>query len=62
MLQVYDRVLASRSVSTLVLLATLAALLYGFQCLLDILRARVMLRNPSLRNNRALGWTIREFR
>ncbi|HEY8337731.1 MAG TPA: type I secretion system permease/ATPase [Tardiphaga sp.] len=44
MLQVYDRVLASRSVSTLVGLAVLAAALYGFQCLFDILRARVLLR------------------
>lgn len=44
MLQVYDRVLASRSVSTLVGLALLAAGLYLFQALLDIIRARVLLR------------------
>ncbi|MER9841783.1 type I secretion system permease/ATPase [Mesorhizobium australicum] len=44
MLQVYDRVLASGSVSTLVGLVVLAAGLYAFQCLLDILRARVLLR------------------
>ncbi|MER9534220.1 type I secretion system permease/ATPase, partial [Mesorhizobium sp. M0309] len=43
MLQVYDRVLASGSVSTLVGLVVLAAGLYAFQCLLDILRARVLL-------------------
>jgi len=44
MLQVYDRVLASGSVPTLVGLAVLAAGLYAFQSLLDILRARVLLR------------------
>ncbi len=44
MLQIYDRVLASRSISTLVLLAILAAGLYAFQALLDILRSRVLLR------------------
>lgn len=44
MLQVYDRVLSSRSVSTLVGLAVLAAGLYIFQALLDIIRSRVLLR------------------
>lgn len=44
MLQVYDRVLSSRSVSTLVGLAVLAAGLYAFQALLDIIRSRVLLR------------------
>lgn len=44
MLQVYDRVLASGSVSTLVGLVVLAAGLDAFQCLLDVLRARVLLR------------------
>ncbi|WP_188823041.1 type I secretion system permease/ATPase [Brucella endophytica] len=44
MLQVYDRVLASGSVPTLVGLAVLAAGLYTFQALLDIIRARVLLR------------------
>nr|WP_245310791.1 type I secretion system permease/ATPase [Bradyrhizobium valentinum] len=44
MLQVYDRVLASRSVSTLIGLATLAAVLFGFQSLLDVIRGRVLLR------------------
>ena len=44
MLQVYDRVLASRSISTLVLLAILAVILYAFQSALDILRARALLR------------------
>ncbi|WP_413713156.1 type I secretion system permease/ATPase [Shinella sumterensis] len=44
MLQVYDRVLASGSVPTLVGLAILAAGLYLFQAGLDIVRARVLLR------------------
>ncbi|WP_246505982.1 type I secretion system permease/ATPase [Mesorhizobium silamurunense] len=44
MLQVYDRVLASGSVPTLVGLVVLAAGLFAFQCMLDILRARVLLR------------------
>lgn len=44
MLQVYDRVLASRSVPTLVALCVLAGMLYGFQALLDGLRARLLLR------------------
>lgn len=44
MLQVYDRVLASGSVPTLVGLAILAIGLYLFQSLLDVIRARVLLR------------------
>ncbi|MAB00839.1 MAG: type I secretion system permease/ATPase [Stappia sp.] len=44
MLQVYDRVLASRSIPTLIGLAVLAAGLYAFQSLLDVLRSRVLLR------------------
>ncbi|XSC43176.1 type I secretion system permease/ATPase [Bradyrhizobium sp. RDT10] len=44
MLQVYDRVLASRSVSTLVGLAVLAAVLFAFQSTLDVIRGRVLLR------------------
>ncbi|MFO1059518.1 MAG: type I secretion system permease/ATPase [Dongiaceae bacterium] len=44
MLEVYDRVLPSRSVPTLVGLALLAALLYGFQGVLDLLRSRLFLR------------------
>ncbi|MCG8559365.1 MAG: type I secretion system permease/ATPase, partial [Hyphomicrobiales bacterium] len=44
MLQVYDRVLSSRSLSTLVGLAILAAGLYAFQAVLDIVRSRVLLR------------------
>lgn len=42
MLQIYDRVLASRSLPTLVALLILAAGLYAFQGLLDLLRARIL--------------------
>lgn len=42
MLQVYDRVLTSQSVSTLVALAGLAAALYGFMALIDAARTRVL--------------------
>lgn len=44
MLQVYDRVLASRSLSTLIGLAVLAVALYLFQAVLEIVRTRVLLR------------------
>lgn len=44
MLQIYDRVLASGSVPTLVGLGVLALGLYGFQAALDILRSRILLR------------------
>ena len=44
MLEVYDRVLPSRSVPTLVGLLVIAAVLYVFQGLLDICRGRVLTR------------------
>lgn len=44
MLEVYDRVLPSRSVSTLVGLALLVALLYAFQGFFDFIRGRVLVR------------------
>jgi PrtD family type I secretion system ABC transporter len=44
MLQVYDRVLPSHSVPTLVGLAILTAALFSFQGLLDAIRGRVLLR------------------
>src|SRR4051812_18991753 len=44
MLEVYDRVLPSRSVPTLIGLAILAAALYGFQGLLDLIRSRILVR------------------
>lgn len=44
MLQVYDRVLPSRSVPTLVGLAILTGALFAFQGVLDAIRSRVLLR------------------
>ena len=44
MLNVYDRVLGSRSVETLVALSVLVAFLYGMMAILDYARGRVMAR------------------
>lgn len=44
MLQVYDRVLASRSVPTLVALTLLVLFLYVFQAILDLIRGRALIR------------------
>jgi ATP-binding cassette subfamily C protein len=44
MLEIYDRVLPSRSIPTLVGLAVLALILYGFQGILDLIRGRVLVR------------------
>ena len=44
MLEVYDRVVPSRSVPTLVALALLALALFAFHGFLDIIRTRVMIR------------------
>ena len=44
MLEVYDRVLPSRSVPTLVGIAVIALVLFGFQGVLDIIRSRVLVR------------------
>lgn len=44
MLQVYDRVIPSRSVPTLVALAGLVTILYLFQAALDLVRGRVLCR------------------
>ena len=44
MLQVYDRVLLSRSVETLVVLSLLAFAAYGLQGALDVLRMRILSR------------------
>jgi ATP-binding cassette subfamily C protein PrsD len=44
MLQVYDRVIPSHSIPTLVGLAVLAGILYAGQCLLDFARSRILLR------------------
>ena len=48
MLQVYDRVLASRSVPTLVALSLLLVLAYGFQGGLELIRSRLVVRIASL--------------
>src|SRR5881394_4269865 len=52
MLEVYDRVLPSRSLPTLVGLAVLAAALYGFQGVLDFIRGRVLVRIGRLLDER----------
>jgi ATP-binding cassette subfamily C protein len=44
MLEVYDRVIPSRSLPTLVGLSLLAISLYGFQAVLDLLRSRMLVR------------------
>lgn len=48
MLEVYDRVLPSRSLPTLVALSLLAAALFAFYGLLDALRGRILIRLGSL--------------
>jgi len=52
MLQVYDRVLSSGSVPTLVALGLLVAVLYLFYGVLDALRARIMTRLSALLDDR----------
>jgi ATP-binding cassette, subfamily C, type I secretion system permease/ATPase len=44
MLQVYDRVLTSHSVPTLIALSVLAVVLYLFQGILDVVRSQVLVR------------------
>ena len=44
MMEVYDRVLPSRSVPTLVGLVVIVAMLYGFQGVFDLIRGRLLLR------------------
>jgi PrtD family type I secretion system ABC transporter len=44
MLEVYDRVLPSRSVPTLVALLILVAVLYGAQGVIDMIRSRILVR------------------
>jgi ATP-binding cassette subfamily C protein PrsD len=53
MLEIYDRVLPSRSVQTLVGLSILIITLYGFQAVLDLLRGRILIRV-----GRSLGQTL----
>ncbi len=58
MLQVYDRVLASRSVPTLLALTGLIIVLYGFSALLDALRTRIAVR---IGNAVDANWSPRVF-
>ncbi len=44
MLEIYDRVVPSRSVPTLVGLAVLAAVLFSFQGIIDLIRSRLLVR------------------
>lgn len=44
MLQIYDRVIPSRSIPTLIALSLFAAMLYAFQAALDFCRTRLLLR------------------
>src|SRR5205085_1928722 len=44
MLEVYDRVLTSRSIPTLIGLSVLVFVLFAFQGFLDLLRGRVLIR------------------
>src|SRR5215831_14962627 len=55
MLQVYDRVLTSRSVPTLIALTILLVGAYGFQALLDVIRSRVVARSAALLDRRLGG-------
>jgi ATP-binding cassette subfamily C protein len=52
MLQIYDRVLASRSVPTLVALSVLLVGAYMFQGVLDIVRGRIVVRAAALLDTR----------
>ncbi len=61
MLQVYDRVLSSRSVPTLVALAVLAATLYAFWGLFEFLRHRVMSRAGFWLDQQLGAATFREW-
>lgn len=55
MLEVYDRVLPSQSVPTLVGLAILVALLYAFQGIFDFLRGRILIRIGAVFDERLAG-------
>ncbi|WDR02926.1 hypothetical protein PSQ19_01490 [Devosia algicola] len=52
MLQVYDRVLPSRSTDTLIALTTLVIVLYGFYALIEWIRARMAIRLGGLIHDR----------
>jgi len=44
MLEIYDRVLPSRSIPTLVALSVIVLVLYGFQGVIDLIRSRILAR------------------
>src|SRR6185295_1947143 len=52
MLQIYDRVLASRSVPTLVALTLCLVVAYGLQFALDVIRSRIVVRGAGLLDRR----------
>src|SRR5881398_1101077 len=55
MLEIYDRVLPSRSVPTLVALSVLALTLFAFQGVLDIIRSRILVRVAASLDERLSG-------
>jgi ABC-type protease/lipase transport system fused ATPase/permease subunit len=59
MLQIYDRVLSSRSVPTLVALSIFLVGAYGFQAVLDVIRTRVVVRSAALLDHR-LGASVHD--
>src|SRR5436189_1648287 len=52
MLQIYDRVLASRSLPTLVALSVFLVGAYSFQAALDIVRTRIVVRSAAMLDRR----------
>src|SRR4029078_1860116 len=52
MLQVYDRVLSSRSVPTLIALSIFLVGAYAFQGVLDLIRSRVVVRSAAVLDQR----------
>jgi PrtD family type I secretion system ABC transporter len=59
MLQIYDRVLASRSVPTLVALSSLLVAAYAFQGVLDVIRSRIVVQSAMLLD-RHLGTAVHD--
>ena len=64
MLQIYDRVLASRSVPTLIALSLFLVGAYAFQGVLDVIRTRLVVRvgelaRPSSRQPRCTSAVVR---
>jgi len=55
MLEVYDRVLPSRSIPTLIALSILALTLYAFQGTLDMIRSRILVRIGAALDERLSG-------